>query len=279
MSQTTVRVAAIQMNTTADFSKNWGQAKTFFDQAVAQEARWVAFPENFLMMSDDRAKTLEHALTLSHPKIAELRSWASQARVWLLAGTVNLRIPSKRGKITNTSLLIGPDGKIKARYDKIHLFDARLSTDRIYAESRLIHAGKKITACKTPVGTIGLSICYDLRFPELYRALMAKGAQVLMIPSAFTAVTGRAHWDALTRARAIENQCFVVAPAQTGSPYSGRETHGHTRIIDPWGRILAENIGQPGPVLANLDFNELRRVRHELPALHHRKLPLHAKRS
>jgi len=167
--------------------------------------------------------------------------------------------------------LIGPTGKIHARYNKIHLFDAKLP-DRVYAESKLVKAGKKPVTVKTPHGTVGLSICYDLRFPELYRRFARVGAQMVFIPSAFTALTGLAHWDSLTRARAIENQCFVIAPAQAGSPYPGRKTYGHTRVIDPWGRVLAESIETLGPVIADLDFDDLNRIRQELPALKHRKI-------
>jgi predicted amidohydrolase len=234
-------------------------------------AELVAFPENFALLTGDSRQLVDGAETLKGVIVESLREWAAEQDLWILGGSVALK--SKRpGKLTNTSLLISPDGEIAARYDKIHLFDVNLSGDREYRESEHIEAGKKPVVAETPWGKVGLSICYDLRFPELYRELAAQGAQVLFVPSAFTAFTGKAHWDTLTRARAIENQAFLMAPAQVGTPYAGRETHGHARIVDPWGRILAERPQGPGIVYAELNFGELDRIRREMPALEHRKL-------
>jgi nitrilase len=175
-------------------------------------------------------------------------------------------------RITNTCLVLSPEGEIHARYDKIHLFDASPGDGRTYQESRSIRAGKKVVVTETAWGNWGLSLCYDLRFPELYRRMADRDAHVLFVPSAFTAHTGKAHWDVLTRARAIENQAFVVAPAQTGTPIPGRNCHGHTRIIDPWGRILAERAAGEGVVWADLTTEALEKPRRELPALKNRRL-------
>jgi nitrilase len=260
-----LRVAALQLCSTPDKSRNLAQAHGLIAEAADRGAQLVALPENFALLTEDSRQFLREAETPRGALVETLREWAAEYDVWLLAGSVALKAGPR--KVTNSSLLFDPQGELVARYDKIHLFDVELSGDRAYRESKHVKPGNKAVLTKTPWGYVGLSICYDLRFPELYRKLSHAGARVLMIPSAFTAFTGKAHWDSLTRARAIENQCFVIAPAQTGSPYPGRETHGHTRIIDPWGRVLAERPAGTGMVYAELSFAELERVRRELPAL------------
>jgi predicted amidohydrolase len=285
-----MRIAAIQMTSTADKARNLQMAHDLMAAAKDRGAELVAFPENFAMLTDDSREFVDGAETLKGMIVETLCEWAAEQDLWILGGSVALKSASKasdghktkRGvkpgaSITNTSLLINSDGEIVARYDKIHLFDVELSGDRRYHESEHIRAGRKPVVADTPWGRVGLSVCYDLRFPELYRKLSRDGAEVIFAPSAFTAVTGKAHWDTLTRARAIENQAFVVAPAQAGRHVGtdgrpGRETHGHARIVDPWGRILAERPQGPGIVYAELDFKELERVRRELPALKHRRL-------
>lgn len=259
------------MTSTPDKSRNLAAAHDLMLEARDRGAELVALPENFALLTDDSRQFLEEAETLKGITVESLREWAAEQDLWILGGSVALKTKTP-GKLTNTSLLISPDGDIVARYDKIHLFDVKLSGDRDYHESEHIQPGKKTVVVETPLGRMGLSICYDLRFPELYRDLAAKGAHVIFVPSAFTTLTGKAHWDVLTRARAIENQAFVVAPAQTGQPHPGRQTHGHSRIIDPWGRILAERPQGQGIVYAELDFRELERIRRELPALAHRTL-------
>lgn len=266
-----MRVAALQMTSTPDKSHNLAVAHDLMAAARDRGAELVAFPENFAFFSDDSREFVDGAESLSGVIVDSLREWAAEQDLWILGGSVALKTKTP-GKLTNTSLLVSPDGEIAARYDKIHLFDVKLSGDRDYQESEHIVPGKKSVVAETPFGRVGLSICYDLRFPELYRELSEQGAQVIFVPSAFTAFTGKAHWDVLTRARAIENQAFLVAPAQTGEHVSGRKTHGHTRVIDPWGRILAERPQGPGMIYAELRFSELDRIRAELPALQHRKL-------
>jgi predicted amidohydrolase len=266
-----MRVAAIQMTSTPDKSQNLAMAHDLMAEACDRGAQLVAFPENFSLLTDNSRQFVEEAETLKGLTVETIQEWAAEQDIWILGGSIALKT-KKPGRLTNTSLLISPDGEIAARYDKIHLFDVNLSGDRAYRESEHINAGKKTVVAETPLGRLGLSICYDLRFPELYRKLADQDAEVIFIPSAFTAFTGKAHWDVLTRARAIENQAFVVAPAQTGQPHPGRQTHGHSRIIDPWGRIIAERPQGSGIVYADLNLGELDRVRKELPALKHRKL-------
>jgi nitrilase len=267
-----MRVAAIQMTSTPDKRHNLAEARRLLDEALARGVDLVAFPENFSLLTDDGAELVREAETPQGMTVETLREWAAENDVWILGGSIPLKVPRDPKRVTNTSLLVSSEGKLVARYDKIHLFDVDLSGDRACKESRHVRAGTRPVVARTPWAPVGLSVCYDLRFPELYRRLSAKGASVLFIPSAFTQFTGKAHWDVLTRARAIENQSFVVTPAQTGEPHPGRVTHGHTRIIDPWGRILAERPAGPGVVWARLDFREMERIRRELPALRHRRL-------
>ena len=267
-----VRVAAIQMTSTPDRSANLHQARRLFLEALSHQPYLVSFPESFSFLSGRGKELLNGAETLQDVTVETLQEWCAEYGVWIHAGGIFLK-SKKRNKITNTSLLISPQGEIVSKYHKIHLFNAALSGDKAaYKESKTVKAGRKIVTAKLPFGVVGFSVCYDLRFPELFRKLADKGAHIIFIPAAFTALTGKAHWDVLTRARAIENQVFVIAAAQTGSPYPGRITYGHTRIIDPWGRVIAERPSTPGVVWADLDFEELNKVRSELPALVHRRI-------
>jgi nitrilase len=262
-----IRVAAIQMNSTPDKAQNLATARRLFKEATEKCPYIIAFPETFNMLSGKSADIREEAETIRGLTVETLREWAAEYNVWILGGSIFLK-SSKKDLVTNTSLLINPDGDIAARYDKIHLFDAEISGDKTaYRESNIVKAGKKPVMAQTPWGTVGLSICFDLRFPELYRAYAAKAARIIFVPAAFTETTGKAHWDILTRARAIENQAFVIAPAQTGSPYPGRNTYGHTRIVDPWGEVLAEHKTGSGVIVTELDFKRQDEIRRSLPVL------------
>ncbi len=264
------RVAAIQMNSTPRVDYNLGQARELLDEALRSDPNIVAFPENMLLLSDQADDYRKHAQKTRGGWIEILQEWSAEADIWLLAGSLPMQATG--GKIHNSSIFFSPEGDIYARYDKIHLFDVDVPGDRAYLESEKVLPGKKVVSTETPWGTLGLSICYDIRFPELYRKHADAGVHTIFIPAAFTAVTGKAHWDVLTRARAIENQVFVVAPGQTGSPHPGRECHGHTRIIDPWGRVIAERPAGIGVVMADLDYGQLFEVRRKLPALDHRRV-------
>lgn len=264
------RVAAVQMTSTPDWESNLRQVRGLLDQALAYNPNIVAFPENMLLLTDDSALTKKHALTPKSEDLDVLREWAAEADIWMLCGSLPFKATG--GKIFNASLLLSPEGEIFARYDKIHLFDVTVAGDQTYKESKTVMPGKKPTVAKTPWGTFGLSICYDLRFPELYRKYADQNADAIFIPAAFTAKTGLAHWDILTRTRAVENQCYVIAPAQTGTVYPGRDCFGHTRIIDPWGRVIAERPAGQGVVWADLDYQAMLETRKNLPALEHRRL-------
>lgn len=288
-----MRVAAIQMNSGPDKSANLGIAHDLLREAVSKGAEWVCFPEYFALMSESRDQLLGESEPIDGVIVETLQEWAAEYDVWILGGGIPVRgsRSSKRGsarkggraptpkstptKITNTSVLISDSGKLVARYDKIHLFDASPKGDRPFRESATFRAGAKPVLARVPFGKVGLSTCYDLRFPELYRRYSKSGAVALVAPSAFLKVTGQAHWDVLTRARAIENQCYLIAPAQTGA-HPGkegvRETFGHTRIVDPWGRIIAERAAGTGVVVAELDPERIEQAREWVPALSHRRL-------
>jgi predicted amidohydrolase len=264
------RVAAIQMNSTPNIRDNLAQARHLLDEALKHDPNIVAFPENMTLLTNDSALIKSSAENLHGPVVSTLREWAAEHDIWLLAGSLPIKAPG--GKIYNSSIFFSPEGEIHARYDKIHLFDVDVEGDQKYLESKNVKAGTQVVSTETPWGTLGLSICYDIRFPELYRKLASQGAHCMFIPAAFTAVTGAAHWDILTRARAVENQCYVVAPGQTGSPHPGRECYGHTRIVDAWGRIVAERPAGIGVVWADLNYLDMDQIRGRLPALLHRKL-------
>ncbi len=260
-------VAAVQMRSTGDRKRNLDIAEAYAPEAAARGADVIAFPEN---VADLRAVAARRppAEAASGPTAARFAAMAALHRVYVLAGTIALRNPGGR-KPLNASLLFGPDGRLAAVYRKMHLFDVAILGRAEFRESATVAAGNAAVVAKTPRGTFGLSICYDLRFPELYRHLALAGAEVLFVPSAFTAYTGRAHWTALLRARAIENLAYVVAPAQWGRHAAGRVSYGHTCVVDPWGRVIAERPRGTGVVLARIDLDRVWRLRRELPVLTH----------
>lgn len=271
------RVAAIQMNSGAEVGANLLRAGELIERAVADGAGLVVLPENFAIMplnDKDRLSVAEDIGT--GPIQSFLSGQARSSGVWIVGGTIPLSAP-QTGKCYATCLVYDPDGGRVARYDKIHLFDVEINNSESYRESDVFMAGAddadNIVSVDTPSGRLGLTICYDLRFPELYRQLSEDGAVLFSVPSAFTATTGRAHWETLLRARAIENLAYVVASGQSGTHINGRETFGHSMIVDPWGRILDRIRDEPeGVVLAEIDLERLKSVRQSFPALQHRRL-------
>ena len=262
-----IRVAAVQMVSTPRLDENLATAGRLVADAVAQGAGLVALPEYFPIMGlsvGDKVKVRE--ADGGGPIQEFLAETARRHGVWLVAGSLPL-VARDPGKVLNSCLVYDPSGKRAARYDKIHLFGFQKGTES-YNESATIEAGKVPVAFETPFGRVGLSICYDLRFPELYRAMGA--CDLHIIPAAFTETTGRAHWEVLLRARAIENQCYVLAIGQGGKHENGRETHGNSMLIDPWGEILDRKAKGEGVVIGNLDHARIAEIRASLPALKHR---------
>jgi predicted amidohydrolase len=227
-------------------------------------------PEVFIWRGEKKRER-EFAEAIPGASSTALAEWACELGIYLLAGSILEAIPGSE-KVYNTSLLFDPTGAQIASYRKIHLFDVDLANGTSLRESATRQYGENIVAAETELGVMGLTVCYDLRFPELYRGLAARGADILFVPSAFTAYTGAAHWEALLRARAIENQTYVIAPDQFGKSAKSFETHGHSMIVDPWGQILAELPDGAGVITAEIDLAFLAKVRSELPSLKHRRL-------
>jgi predicted amidohydrolase len=239
-------------------------------EAAARGATFIALPEMFAYLRRE-GQRFPHAQTVDGEIVGRVRGWARELSVRILAGSIAESL-SGTERVHNTSVLVGADGAIEAAYRKIHLFDVDLGTGGAFTESKSIAPGDQVVVADTEIGGIGLSVCYDLRFPELYRAQAARGARWLCVPSAFTRTTGKDHWEVLLRARAIENQCFVLAPAQCGVHSPERASHGRSLIVDPWGIPLAQLGDAPGVAVADCSLAELERVRASVPALRHRKL-------
>jgi predicted amidohydrolase len=268
VSARTIRAACVQLRSSDDVAENIEIASSLIREAHATGARFIATPENTCLMAPDGGAKLEKSFSEAEdPALPAFRKLAKTLDIWLLVGSLAIKVSDK--KTANRSFLIGPDGGVVARYDKVHLFDVNLPSGETYRESNTVAPGEEAVVATLPWGRIGFSVCYDLRFPHLYRALAKHGAELLTVPSAFTETTGKAHWHVLLKARAIENACFVMAPAQGGEHANGRRTYGHSLIIGPWGDILAEGSTEPGVVVADLNFEEIAGVRARLPSLQH----------
>jgi predicted amidohydrolase len=264
----TFTVACVQTNSAREFEPNIATTAALIREARAAGADFVLLPENVAMLEPvSRLLTEKATAEEAHPALAAYRDLAAATGVWLLIGSLAIRVRDDR--VANRSFLVNPQGDVVARYDKIHMFDVDLSSGESYRESATVAAGGSAVLADTPWGRLGLTVCYDLRFPHLYRALAQRGAAFFSVPSAFTRTTGRAHWHILQRARAIENGAFVFAPAQCGVHAEGRETYGHSLIVDPWGTVLADGGEEPGIILAEIDPTEVSRARTRIPSLTH----------
>lgn len=264
----TVRAACIQLSAAADIQANLAAIAPMLAAARQQGASLIALPENATFIGGDDAARLANAQPeASHPALPFFTAQAKALEAWILCGSLTIRRPD--GKLHNRSYLFGPDGAVAAQYDKIHLFDAKLAGGEHYRESDLVVPGDKAVLAETPFGTLGLTVCYDMRFGKLYRDLAKAGAAIITVPAAFTVPTGQAHWHSLLRARAIESGCFILAPAQCGTHDGGRRTYGHSLIIDPWGAIMAEAGDAPGIIYADLGMDMVAQVRQMLPSLTH----------
>lgn len=266
-----MQVAAVQMASGPNLNANLTEAARLIGRAAAAGARLVVLPENFVLMPVQEGDRLAAAERDGAGPVQDFL--AEQARlhgVWLVGGTIPLT-GHDQGKLRSACLLLNDRGERVARYDKLHLFDVRLANGEQYAESRLFEAGEGPVVVDTPFGRLGLAICYDLRFPELFRRMLDQGAEVFAMPSAFTATTGRAHWELLVRARAVENLAYVIAAGQGGYHVNGRETHGDSMIVNPWGEVLDRLARGSGFVIAELDRKFQQQVRESLPSIRHRR--------
>lgn len=266
-------VVAIQMASGPNVNANLLEAERLIANAAAEGAELVVLPENFALMGHDETDKLSIRESEGAGEIQGFLSHqAKKHGVWIVGGTIPLKTEDE-ARIRAACLLFDAHGDQVARYDKIHLFDVSLpDSDEQYIESETIEPGTDPVVVDTPFGKLGLAVCYDLRFPELFRDMVGRGMEVLVIPSAFTAITGKAHWEPLVRARAIENQCYVIAAAQGGYHASGRETHGDSMIIDPWGIVLNRLSKAAGIVKADIDIGRVNNVRKTFPAVEHRRL-------
>jgi len=262
------RVGLVQMCSGRDVERNVSDATELIRQAKREGADYIQTPEMTTIMELDRARLLAVARPeAGNPALLHFQALARELGVFLHIGSMAIQQPS--GRLANRSFLISPRGDVVARYDKIHMFDVDLGGGESYRESANYEPGRRAVLADLPWGKLGLTICYDLRFPQLYRALAKAGARFLAIPSAFTRPTGMAHWHTLLRARAIESQSFVFAAAQGGSHENGRETFGHSLIVSPWGELLAEGGVQPAVILADVELQLLEDVRRRVPSLQH----------
>lgn len=261
--------AAIQMTSVPDLKKNLAEAEELIDLAVRQGAELIGLPENFSFLGEEQDK-MAQAEAIASESEKFIKTMAQRFQVTILGG--GFPVPVGNGKVHNTAVLVGASGEELARYEKVHLFDVNVPDGNTYQESATVVAGLRMPPVypSKDLGNLGLSVCYDVRFPELYRHLSQMGADVLFIPAAFTAYTGKDHWQVLLQARAIENTCYVLAPAQTGRHYAMRQTHGHAMIIDPWGTVLADAGDKPGVAIAAIEPSRLEQVRRQMPSLQHR---------
>ncbi len=266
------RVAAIQMASSPNLGANLIEAERLISDAAKSGARLIVLPENFAIMGlaeEDKLKVKE--LPGCGPVQEFLSEQALKHNVWLVGGTIPLAAASD-DKVYASCLVINAQGEQVARYDKIHLFDVEIEENgESYTESETLQAGDHITVVDTPFGKLGVAICYDLRFPEMFRAMVSQGVEIIAIPSAFTAITGKAHWDVLVRARAIENLSYVIAAGQGGYHFGGRETHGDSMVVDMWGNVLDRLYRGSGVVIADIDLTQLQSMRASFPSLEHRR--------
>ena len=260
------KVSCVQLCSDNDIDNNLKKTIHYINQAIKIKSDFILTPETSSFFSSNKKNLLKFSNKMNKDKyLREIQKISKIYKKWILIGSVITKITNN--KLVNRSVLIGPDGKIKQHYDKIHMYDVRLSSKEYYSESKLTSPGNKIKKFKLPWGILGMTICYDLRFPSLYRILAKSGARFLSIPSAFTKTTGEKHWHTLIKARAIENFCYIFAPAQSGTHYNKRRTFGHSLIVSPDGKIIAEKSQGEGIISANIDPNYPIKARRKIPSL------------
>jgi predicted amidohydrolase len=263
-----LKAACIQFTAGREIGPNIERLLPLMRRARAAGADLIALPENATMIEPIAAQSIAKALPEeAHPALPAFRALARETGAWLLAGSLTIRLDGN--KVANRSLLLDGEGEVVGRYDKLHLFDVTLRNGEAYRESDTVRPGGRAVLAPTPWGLLGMTVCYDVRFPELYRRLAQAGAAFITVPSAFTRQTGGAHWHVLLRARAIETGCYVLAPAQCGVHAEGRKTYGHSLIVDPWGEVLADGGEDEGFVIAELDTAKVEEARRMIPSLQH----------
>ncbi len=272
-----MRAGLVQLTVGDDPAENLPETVALVRAAVAGGAGFVLTPECTNALSSNRTRQRElFRAEADDPTLAALRDEAARAGVWLMIGSLGLLTDDADGRFANRSFLIGPDGAVMARYDKIHMFDVNVSDTEVYRESSGYRPGGRAVIADTPFGRVGMTVCYDVRFAHLYRQLAKAGAEIITVPAAFNHITGAAHWEVLLRARAIETGCFVLAPAQTGfhpeRDGKGRRTHGHSLAISPWGEVLADAGTEPSVSFADIDLAEVARARDRVPSLSHDRM-------
>ena len=272
-----MRIALLQLNVSDNPAANLEVTVDMVREAQAEGAQFVLTPEMTNGLSSSRAHQREvFAHEAGDLTLANLREEAASLKIWLLIGSLGVKTRDRDRRFANRSYLIGPDGAVVAKYDKIHMFDVDVSETEIYRESAGYRPGSKAVVVDTNFARIGMTVCYDVRFPHLYRKLAQVGAQIITVPAAFNHITGAAHWEPLLRARAIENGCFILAPAQTGfhleAHGKGRRTHGHSMVISPWGEVVLDAGTEPGLYYADIDLAEVDRARARIPSLQHDRI-------
>ncbi len=266
--KSSLKAACVQVNAGPEIGPNLLAAGDLVRRARDAGADFIAMPENVSLIVQGRAKVLERVKPeAEHPAVPFFADLARETGAWLLAGSLGILL--EEGRVANRSYLFDSDGRVAATYDKVHMFDVDLKGGESYRESATFRPGDRAVLVNSPWGGVGLTICYDVRFAYLYRALAQAGARILTVPAAFTVPTGRAHWHVLLRARAIETGCFVIAPAQTGTHDQGRQTYGHSLIVAPWGEVLADGGEEVGITVADLDLDRVEEARRMVPALTH----------
>jgi deaminated glutathione amidase len=264
----TFRVACLQTSASREMAENIAAVVPMIERARADGADFITTPEMVAMIEPKRPLHLAKAQgEETHPVLAAFRESAAKTGAWLLAGSMSVKLEGER--LANRSFLIDPTGQIKARYDKIHMFDVDLAGGESYRESATYRPGDRAVLANLPWGTLGMTICYDMRFPQLYRTLAQAGAMFITVPSAFTRPTGQAHWHVLLRSRAIETGCFIIAPAQCGEHAEGRKTYGHSLVVSPWGEVLADGGDGVGISIVEIEPKKVREARGMVPSLDH----------
>ena len=265
-----MKAGIIQIESSGDVSKSLFHAQQLVQRAVAEGAELVVLPEEFATLGISNEEKLSIKESYGQGKIQDaLKEMAYHNKTWIIGGTIPLASDAPH-KVHASCLVVGSDGEVRARYDKIHLFDAKLDETESYQESKIVKAGNEIVKVNTPLGEVGLTVCYDVRFPEMFRLLIDKGVTFFAVPAAFTEKTGKAHWEVLLRARAIENLSYILAAGHCGKRYDGKSTYGHSMIIDPWGNILRSMEKGEGVLVADIDKAHIQSLRQQFPALSHR---------